>query len=223
MSDVEAKCWICSSSGPLSGEHLPKASNIRDFFGKISPDKPVYLTTIERDARPIHSAKSDKLKTRDVICIPCNTARSQQFDDAWMMLSRELRKRLPTLRDGQKLRGNAVFPYDTRRELLAVHLFFVKVLGCHLAAAGISEFDLASLANAIMNERAHPGLFLQIGFGVTMNGALHMGTSGFEKHATATGVKFGIWCYSVGGYSVMVALVDYNQPTVPNDWCPKGW
>jgi hypothetical protein len=219
MSDsVGATCWICGSDGPLSGEHRAKASDLRDFFGEISPSKPVYFTTQERDARPIHSAKSDKLKTGDVICVRCNTARSQPYDDAWMKLSRELRRRLPTLRDGKRIRGDAVFSHDTRRQMLGVHLFFVKLLGCHLADAGQSTFDLAPLSQAILDERAHPNVYLQFGYGATMGGALHMGTSEFRIDATSTGVKFGLWAYSAGGFSAMVALVDYNLPKVPGRW-----
>lgn len=214
----DTTCWICGSDGPLSGEHRAKASDLRDFFGQISPTRPVYLTTQQRDALPIHSSKSNKLKTGNVICVSCNTARSAPYDDAWMKLSRELRRRLPILHDGKGLRGDAVFPYDTRRHMLAVHLFFVKILGCALADSEDSPFDLSSLSSALLHERAHPSIYLQFGLGATMGNALHMGTSDITVDALSNGAKFGIWCYSAGGFSAMVALMEHNAPKVPGRW-----
>jgi hypothetical protein len=122
------------------------------------------------------------------------------------------------LSDGKKLRGEAVFPYDTRRQMLGVHLFFVKLLGCELADSENSPFDLSPLSSAILNERPHPSLYLQFGYGVTMGNALHMGTSGINIDASSNGAKFGLWLYSVGGFSAMVALVEYNSPKVPGRW-----
>ena len=66
-----------------------------------------------------------------------------------MTLSRELRRRLPSLSDGKKLRGETVFPYDTRRQMLGVHLFFVKLLGCELADSGDSPFAEAPFLPSI--------------------------------------------------------------------------
>jgi hypothetical protein len=213
-----ATCWICGSDGPLSGEHRVKASDLRDFFGPISPNKPVYFTTQERNARPVYSAKSNNLKTGHVICVHCNTTRTAPFDHAWMTLSRELRRRLPSLSDGKKLRGETVFPYDTRRQMLGVHLFFVKLLGCELADSGDSPFDLSPLSKAVLNERSHPSLYLQFGYGATMGNALHMGSSDINIDALSNGAKFGMWAYSAGGFSAMVALVEYNSPKVPGRW-----
>jgi hypothetical protein len=135
-----------------------------------------------------------------------------------MTLSRELRKRLRSLSDGKKLRAETVFPYDTRRHMLGVHLFFVKLLGCELADSELSPFDLSRLSSAVMNERPHPSFYLQFGYGATMGNALHMGTSDISIDALSNGAKFGMWAYSAGGFSAMVALVEYDSPKVPGRW-----
>jgi hypothetical protein len=211
-------CWICGSLGPLSGEHRTKASDLRDFFGEITPLKPVYLTTHKHDARAIHSAKSNRIKTGNVICIPCNTTRSQPYDNAWMALSQEFRRCLPTFRDGTMVRADRVFPNHTRAKMLAVHLFFVKLLGCELADVDECPFDLTPLSDAILSGRAHPSLYLQFGFGATMGNAFHMGTSDVEIHTLSNDDKLGVWAYSAGGFSAMVALLEYNAPKVPGRW-----
>jgi hypothetical protein len=59
-------------------------------------------------------------------------------------------------RVGQWVRANKIFPYDTRREMTNVHLFFLKLFGCMLCEAKANE-GIAPL-NVEIGEAALPAL-----------------------------------------------------------------
>ena len=80
------KCWICGNEGD-SGEHLVKASDIRNYFGNISIDSPVYTHNDYKRNIPIRSIKSNRFKSKALICKYCNNTRTQPHDRAWESLS----------------------------------------------------------------------------------------------------------------------------------------
>ena len=57
-----------------------------------------------------------------------------------------------------------IFRYETASEMLKVHLYFVKLFGCHIAGNGI-PLDITGFADAIMNEKAHSCVYLKFGSG----------------------------------------------------------
>src|SRR4051812_28215683 len=70
-------------------------------------------------------------------CTAEANTRAQPHDIAWETLSAALRNRHPAPVPGEFIRVNRIFPYDTHREMLKVHLYFVKVFGCHIAGNNI--------------------------------------------------------------------------------------
>ena len=68
---------------------------------------------------------------------------------------------------GRWVRANRIFRYDTRRQMVSVHLFFLKLFGCMLCEAKANghdvPIDIAPFSAAIMNGRPHPEVHLQFG------------------------------------------------------------
>jgi hypothetical protein len=73
------KCWICGSEAN-SGEHVIKASDLKDVFGNITQKNPIYTHTRLRKNQPIRGIKSDTLKYSARICARCNNELTQPHD-----------------------------------------------------------------------------------------------------------------------------------------------
>ncbi|SEP51337.1 hypothetical protein SAMN02990966_07947 [Rhodospirillales bacterium URHD0017] len=203
------QCWICGSTENLTGEHQVKVTDLKDLLGEIAPGRTVYLHNAQRTNQRIKSWRADRLKSGGKICGVCNSTRTQAHDNAWTQLSRALRARVPLMKAGQIFRANTVFPHDTSKQMLGVHLYFVKLFGCHIADFGI-PIDLTPFSKAIMTETAHPNVYLKFGYGADFAGRPHVGISNVEvaSRSDAT-VAFAIWMQGLGGLSV---LVIYAEP-----------
>jgi hypothetical protein len=68
---------------------------------------------------------------------------------------------------GRWVRANWIFHHNTRRQIISVHLFFLKLFGCMLceAKAGGHDVpnDIARFSAAIMTGQPHPEVHLQFG------------------------------------------------------------
>jgi hypothetical protein len=53
-------------------------------------------------------------------------------DMAWDKLHAGLRKRVPSLKPGDRVGGNSIFRHDTVRAMVNVHLYFAKAFVCTL-------------------------------------------------------------------------------------------
>jgi hypothetical protein len=105
-------CWICGAPGAETREHRTKASDLKDLFGKPTPQDPLYFhacalpgSRARRKVR-IGSLKSDALKYNHRICLKCNSSATQPYDFAWEYFSSELRKAVPRLLDRGSFRAN---------------------------------------------------------------------------------------------------------------------
>jgi hypothetical protein len=85
-----------------------------------------------------------------------NNTRYPAADRAWEALSAASRARRPALAPGDVVRTNRILPHDTAREMLNVHLYFVKLFGCRIERNGI-PLDVTGLADAIMSYPAVAG------------------------------------------------------------------
>jgi hypothetical protein len=185
-----------------------KRTDLLELFGEVTQTNPLYLQNVGRRNQPVGSLNADRLKSGGRICVHCNTTRTKPHDKAWTKLSRELRRRLPEMQPGQTFRGSRVFPYDTRRQMVGAHLYFVKIFGCHVAELGI-PLDLASFGAAIMNDRPHPKVHLKFGFGALTYGEPHTGHSDIFLKQTPDGeVKFAWWHHGLGGLSIKVMFAE---------------
>jgi hypothetical protein len=157
-------CWICNNAPADSGEHKSKKSDLKAVFGEASQQRPLYLHSSKGPNRKVYGLDASGLKWPNVICGYCNSTRTQPHDKAWALLHMELRKRAPSLKPGDRVCGNRVFRHDTAKEMLNVHLFFVKAFGCTLVAEN-APLDIAPFAKAIMTGKPQPDFYLH--FGIT--------------------------------------------------------
>ncbi len=153
------KCWICGNNA-RTGEHLIKASDLRAIFGHVRQNQPVYHHSSSQQNVPIKGINTNILKSRALLCDRCNNVRTQPYDRAWETLSTYLRSR-PQIRSGDRINLGKVFPGAVHRSMLHVHLFFVKLFGC-LATETALPIDISSFSNAILNNTAHPKVYLAI-------------------------------------------------------------
>lgn len=219
------KCWICGEEEAATREHLAKASDLKALFGKPSQQQPLYFSASGRPGKPrkrnvpVGSLKSDTLKFTHRICLTCNSKRTQPYDYAWEHCAKEMRAALPRLLARGSFRANGLFPYDTRRTMCRVHLYFTKLFGCLVVEGGI-PLDIALLANAITSGRPYPHLFLAFGhlpLPVDMAG-------GSDVYAAQRDgkVAFATWLYNVGDLTVrvMYALPGEHRKGLEVAWHP---
>jgi len=105
------------------------------------------------------TAKSDRLKSKALICQTCNNKRTAPHDKAWAQLSEYLRK-LPLHKHGPlKVRLAKVFTKERYQNVLNVHLYFVKLFGCRIVKDTV-PIDIEPFSRAIMTGKANPNVFL---------------------------------------------------------------
>lgn len=127
---------------------------------------------------------------------------------------------MPRLLAAGSFRANWLFPYDTRRAMRLVHLYFTKLFGC-LVIEGEIHIDTAPLAKAIMGGQPHPYLYLafgQLAMPIEMAG-------GSDVHAELLGgrVAFATWFYNVGdlAVNVMYAIPGERRQGLEVAWHPR--
>lgn len=220
------KCWICGAEDAATREHLAKASDLKGLFGRPSQADPLYFHASDRPGVPrrrnvrVGTLRSDTLKFAHRICLTCNSARSQPYDYAWELCSAELRDAIPRLLSAGSFRANWLFPYDTRRGMQRVHLYFVKLFGC-LVVEGQIPIDVGPLAKALIDGRPHPHLYLT--FGALHLPVLAVGGSDVETAQLNGQVAFASWLYHVGdlAVNVMYALPGEQRQGLKLAWHPR--
>ena len=168
----------------------------------------------------LQSSNAKRLKFERSLCNNCNSTRTQPHDLAWQQLFDALRHRKPPLRTGDIIRANRVFRYATSAEMLNVHLFFVKWLGCEIVESCIPiDPPIETFSRAIMNGKPHPNVWLA--FGVMPRGKDWVGATDLDKHSFNSAVGYDYLCrlYDVGLLSVRVRL---SSPSLKlkDDWHP---
>lgn len=194
-------CWICGKKGD-SREHLIKASDIKGYFGIVSKDSPVYTHNNFKRNIPICSTKSNRFKSKSLICQHCNNALTQPHDRAWELLSNYIIHNYPKNTPVKRINLSKVFPGRVNRELINIQLYFVKLFGCRIVDNGV-PIDISSFSKAILNGCSHDEVYLNF-----------CGTPTYKsKYAGITNIqviedgKDPVWCewiYTVGHLSVKV-------------------
>jgi hypothetical protein len=213
---VMALCWICSTEEGTTGEHITKRSDIKAVLGATGP---LHLHNRQRRNIKLQSLNAKKLKSTAPMCNTCNSARTQPHDYAWEDLSHELRQRRPILKYGDIVRANRIFPYDTTREMLNVHLFFVKWLGCQIVESNIQiRPSIATFAKAIMDQKPHPNIWLAFGMSHRAGwvGASDVGAATFGSTPGAHDYLCRI--YYVDKLEVRVR---FSGVEINDDWHPR--
>jgi hypothetical protein len=195
------RCWICGEKGD-SGEHLIKATDVRSLFGVITQENPVLYHDDKVKNRFVGSSKSDKFKSKALICQNCNNSRTAPHDKAWQRLSDCLREYDLSRRGKLKVRLNKVFPSDIYNNALNVHLFFVKLFGCRIVEYSV-PIDIAPFSESIMESKPNPFVFLifKKAFGSKIQTAA---LSAIHVENTGNRVNVAGWVYTVGDLSVEI-------------------
>jgi hypothetical protein len=208
-------CWICNQEEGTTGEHRSKRSDIK---AELNTTGSVYLHTETQRNEKLQSINATKLKFQSPLCNRCNSQRTQPHDRAWEKLSQSLRTRRPGIRPGDIIRANRIFPYDTSTQMLNVHLWFVKWLGCQVAESKICiDPGIDSLADAIINGKAHSNIWLAYGCAHGgWVGASNLDTA--RLNARSSGYDYHCRFYTVGHLAVRVRL---SHIKLKDDWHPQ--
>jgi hypothetical protein len=206
--DSQMKCWICGADAD-SGEHVIKASDLRSVFGHVSAQHPLYLSTDLRRNQRVKGQRADILKLNARICGKCNTQRTQPYDLAWEQLSRYLRSRKRVLKPNERIGLHKVFPGSVKRSMVGVHLYFVKLLGCHIAEHHMA-IDLGPFSQALLHGSAHPLVYLA--FCSPIDGGLKsVGYTDMSVVRKQGKISFAVWFYCLDRFAVRVMYAEPGE------------
>lgn len=217
---IIAPCWMCGDAG-TTGEHKTKRTDLRTVFGTPTQDEPLYYHDANRSNQLVRSLDAKILKSPARICASCNNARTQPHDRAWEVMSAWLFDRQPTIKAGDIIRANRIFTYNTKQNMLGVHLYFLKLFGCMVVEAGPKiPIDIQQFADAILKTRAHPFVYLKFTHGPETTGRseLHLECTEDRKHV------FSTWLYQVGWLTVIVMFAtpsEKQRKGLFEAWHPK--
>lgn len=214
-------CWICGDHAD-SREHRVKASDLRRFFGNITPSKPVFFHTESRTNLPIHSAKSDKLKTGKVICQRCNDTRTSKYDDAWEKLSQSIFDGWSNVKKTRRLLLHKAFPGQVGKRSVQFHLYFVKLFGCRIVDEKI-PIEISEFSRCVVEGRPHSNVYLTfITRDIRSRAGLYVGPSEVYGEKRNGVFDTASWYYSLGELDVQVTWFK-NCPVrnVPYAWHPE--
>ena len=210
-----ALCWICKAEEGTTREHRPKRSDLKAVLGDSGP---LYLHNDKRRNRKIQSINSKLVKFSPSICNTCNSARTQPHDRAWEILSEALRNRNPPIKPGDIIRADRIFRYKTSQEMLNVHLFFAKGLGCEIVENNIPvRPGIDTIGQAIMQGKPHPNIWLAFSASSRAGwvGATHVDAATF---ATAGAHDYLCQTHHVDALEVRVR---FSTVKLKPDWTPS--
>jgi hypothetical protein len=210
-------CWICGDPA-TTGEHRTKKSDLKAVLGRPSQVDPLFLSNDRQRNQRIGSLDANRLKSGGRLCATCNNARTQPHDRAWERTSDLLRARLHEMPQSRSVRMSRLVPYNTRRTLLDVHLYFVKLFGCHIREAGI-PLDVATFATAILKGRAHPKVYLRFCRRETTGLPTSVGMTDIWTDP-GTPCAFATWFYEIDNLAVNVM---YAEPGERREGLVGAW
>jgi hypothetical protein len=211
-------CWICKHSAANSREHKTKRSDLAAVFEAPTQVNPLFYHDMKQRNKRVGSFDAKRLKAPIQICDNCNSARTQPHDFAWEHMSAELRKR--ALVTDKWVHTNKIFAYETRRQMINVHLYFVKQFGGMLMEARAINpnvpIDIQPFSDAIMSNRPHAEVFLEFG-----NGDGTVGRSNLEFWTTDFGSVFAGWLYQIDNIAVNILFLQSGRwESKPDRWHP---
>jgi hypothetical protein len=204
MDSQDIKCWICGEKA-TTGEHRTKRTDLRAEFSEPVQAQRLYYHDNNRKNRIVQSLNSDILKFPKSLCAYCNNTRTQPHDFAWATFSDGIRHRQPRVSVGSVVRANRIFRYNTAAHMLNVHLYFVKLIGCHVVEHNIAV-DLNPLSQAILNNHACANIFLKLGIPSGFAGEPWIGASNADAYQNAADGKIAriSWLQIYGEFAVQL-------------------
>lgn len=130
-------CWWCGAPAN-SGEHKFKRSDLVRAFGGGEWGSVNQVAHVEEgDIGYPRSSRADRLKFRSVLCRDCNSQRSQPFDSAYDIFAEWLRRSERNVVATGEIDWSEVFGESWRIDLGRLTGYWVKHIGCRLAADGV--------------------------------------------------------------------------------------
>jgi hypothetical protein len=102
-----------------------------------------------------------------------------------------------------------------------VHLYFVKLFGCYAVSERL-PVDIAPFSASILNNKAHPDVYLQFGVSQPFAGEPFTGRSHIETSNVDGSCVLAVWRYSIDGLTVAVIFDKHGKRTPRlNVWHPR--
>jgi hypothetical protein len=217
------KCWICGAEAD-SREHLIKASDMRAFFGRISPRTPVFLHSDKRRNIPVHSAKTNKIKTENkVICRRCNDTETAIYDNAWSELLSYFHANWDLIKKSRRAKLHKAFPGNVKKRSLFFHLYFVKLFGCRIVDENM-PIDISEFSKCVKEGIPHKTVYLTFNCR-TLNSskAFYAGPSEVHGNEYDGKCEMATWYYTLGELDIQISWF-LKEPirNVPKAWHPKN-
>ena len=213
-------CWICGATAD-SREHLVKASDLRQFFGPITPESPVFYHSLANRNIALKSAKTNRVKSGKVLCRRCNDTRTAPFDRSWERLLEHLSNNWDVVKKSGRYKLQKVFPGTVQANCKNIHLYFVKLFGCRIVDDRIPiPIDLFSAA--IRDSMTHPFVFLTFNYRhIPSKTGHYAGVSEVHAKQSHGAVSMATWYYSLGELDIQVTWFrDEPVRNVRNAWHP---
>ena len=215
------KCWICGDTA-TTREHLLKVSDLSSYYGRVSPDRPIYFHSVTKRNVPLLSAKDKRLVCRAKICAKCNNERTQPYDRAWEVFSAYVRNNWDVISKSGKIDLSKINQGATRQLSLNVHLYFVKLFGCRIVENDV-PIDIKKFSDCILNARAHDEVCMVVLETPPLTRSKVAGLT--EIHAQNIGAitEKAAWIYTVGPVSIRVGYHANSSSRLawPHVWHPN--
>lgn len=215
------KCWICGEVAK-TGEHLLKSSDLRSHYGRVTPDKPIYIHTANKRNVPLLSVKDKRLVCRAKICAKCNNDRTQPYDRAWESFSGYVRSNWETISKSEKIDLSVIFPGSSRRQSLNIHLYFVKLFGCRIVENNI-PIDIKKFSESLLNARPHDEVFLVVAETPPLARSKVAGLTEVYARNIGPVTDKAVWIYTVGPMSIKIGYLAKTTRELawPYSWHPN--
>lgn len=205
------KCWICDDEAK-SGEHIIKASDVKAVFPNVSQKKPLFLRIDKNDSsiKAIGSIKnSRKLKSNILICANCNNVKTAPHDRAWEKLSRYLREKNPPIKFKDIIKLNKVFPGKTKKSMLDIYLFFLKLFGCAILEQSV-PINIDSFSEAIIWQKPHPLVHLAFAPALSFSKKL-VGVTKIKYQINKGECVYATWFYIIDAILVKITYAREHE------------
>ena len=202
-------CWICGNIAN-SGEHMIKASDLRLFFPDLSQKNPIiHKTDNGKVSKEIGTAKSKYLHYSSKICVHCNNVTTSKHDKSWSVLSNFLHEN-PRL---QELCFEDVWGEEYRQNMLNVHLYFVKQLGCAVESCQTLKSPIPlkteCFAESILKGIGNRNILLSF-HNTEHQKYTALSDLGVEYHPKTGNVIYCFFFYIIGNYAVKIAYASFD-------------
>ena len=199
-------------------------SDVKGYFGKIGEER-LYRHTDTSINEPIIGIGSNKLTFKIKICKKCNNERTQPYDRAWEVLSKYLQTHWQIIVKNGYFSLLNVFPKDTRKNALHVHLYFVKLLGCKLLEEKV-PINIGRFSEALLSEMSHKDVLLTFANSPeipTCDDQLIFSSRIEFGNYDSCLPDIGLWTYMLHPVSIRIAYLSSSSPHEfrSNAWHPN--